>query len=217
MEVMNLSRKYLLKVVKLLVIISFFLCRATSESAIGSSVEGTYRNIDEMPRKVDSRSVETVGEPIKKGGFRDKVKGAFYFRSNKNNSNQELNLQKEIEEDYFGSNIDLVEKINSVSKVVKDCVTVLESNANIKTPGLYRVSGNKTVIEALKKKLNDKKMLKKEELLQNQDVHCITGLLKMFFRELTPSIMTSKTFTLCTAGKLYFEVHKKFCKILMQF
>lgn len=178
---------------------------ASSDSAIGFALHGNYRNIEEVSKKVEtSSSAETINEPKKeRERFRDKVKGALKLRSNLNSS-KDLKELESTSLDYFGSNINSVDKHDSVSKIVRDCITILERNANIKTAGLYRVSGNKTVIEQLKKKLNDKKLLKKEELLQNQDVHCIAGLLKMFFRELTPSIMTSEIFDRCTSGLLIF-------------
>jgi hypothetical protein len=60
-------------------------------------------------------------------------------------------------------------------------------------------------MDALKKKLNDKKPPKKESskysCLQEQDVHTLTGLLKTFFRELNPPLMSKEVFASCTSGK----------------
>jgi hypothetical protein len=90
-----------------------------------------------------------------------------------------------------------------VPKIIVDCVSILELDVNIKTPGIYRISGNKNTIDAIKKKFNEKKQSKKESrhaMLQDQDVHTLTGLLKMFFRELKPPLMTKQIFTQCTSG-----------------
>lgn len=84
-----------------------------------------------------------------------------------------------IEEEFFGSNLETVEKDSeNVPKIVVEIVKILEDITNLSTPGIYRVSGNKTLIEALKKKMNDKKSSKKESkasILQNQDVHTLAG------------------------------------------
>lgn len=67
-------------------------------------------------------------------------------------------------------------------------------------------------MDSLRKKLNEKRQPKKESkqgseskylCLQEQDVHTLTGLLKMFFRELYPPVMPKDVFTACTSGKSY--------------
>lgn len=137
------------------------------------------------------------------------MKVKFKLKSSKPAVPVNVEVPKEVEEDFFGSNLDTVEKDsehNHVPKIVVECISSLENNSNLKTPGLYRVSGNKTVIEAFKKKSNDKKNAKKESRyasLRNQDVHCVTGILKLFFRELSPPLMPSRIFVLCTSSKFY--------------
>lgn len=61
-------------------------------------------------------------------------------------------------------------------------------------------------MDSLRKKLNEKRQPKKEKeskyiCLQEQDVHTLTGLLKMFFRELYPPVMPKDVFTACTSGE----------------
>ena len=59
-------------------------------------------------------------------------------------------------------------------------------------------------MDSLRKKLNEKRQPKKDSkylCLQEQDVHTLTGLLKMFFRELYPSVMPKDVFTACTSGE----------------
>jgi hypothetical protein len=179
-----------------------------SESSFDSSIQGNYRNLDEQTEKTDHEAVEV--EPKKdRERFRDKMRVKFKLKSSKHaislDSNDEIFT-------YFESNLETVEKDSEfkyVPKVVVDCVKILEGESNhIQTPGLYRVSGNKTVIEALKKKLNDKKIAKKETkfaILKDQDVHCLTGLLKLFFRELTSPLMPCHIFVKCTSDKVTIE------------
>lgn len=60
-------------------------------------------------------------------------------------------------------------------------------------------------MDNLRKKLNEKRSPKKDSkylCLQEQDVHTLTGLLKMFFRELHPPLMPKAIFDACTSGKL---------------
>lgn len=67
------------------------------------------------------------------------------------------------------------------------------------------ISGNKTLIDTLKKKINTSKKKSENitEILQNQDVHTIAGLLKLFFRELEPPLVPAEIFDHCTQGRLF--------------
>lgn len=176
---------------------------------------GNYRQVTDTDETLDGTSIssaastEVIEEPKKdRERFRDKMKGKFKLKSNKPPVvAQEVEIVKEVEEDFFSSNLETVEKDlehKNVPRIVVECVGSLETSTNISTPGLYRVSGNKTVIETFKKKSNDKKSSKRDARiasLRNQDVHSLTGILKMFFRELTPPLMPSKTFVECTSGE----------------
>lgn len=194
-----------------LCLITGVFCRA-SETSIETSVVGNYRQVTDTDgiSISSAASTEVIEEPKKdRERFRDKMKGKFKLKSSKPPPviTPEVEAVKEIEEEFFGSNLETVEKDSEhklIPKIVVECVNALEMDANISTPGLYRVSGNKTVIEAFKKKSNEKKNAKKDTKitsLRNQDVHSVTGILKMFFRELTPPLMPSKTFVECTSGE----------------
>ena len=183
---------------------------------IEASIQGNYRQVTENDSITSSdTSVDLIEEPKKeRERFRDKFRG-FKLKSSKPlvaskpvvASQESLEVSKDSEEDFFGTNLETVEKdleYKYVPRIVVECVAVLETNSNLKTPGLYRVSGNKTVIEAFKKKSNDKKSSKKDSKyasLKNQDVHSVTGILKMFFRELTPPLMPTNIFVQCTSGE----------------
>lgn len=178
-------------------------------STNSGSTYGVYRQTPDDTISISSASVPLIMEEPKKERekFRDKMKVKFKLKSSKPAIQDTAEVTKEVEEDFFGSNLETVEKDSDhkqVPKIVVECINALETNSNIKTPGLYRVSGNKTVIEAFKKKSNDKKNSKKEARyasLRSQDVHCVTGILKMFFRELLPPLMPSRIFVLCTTGE----------------
>lgn len=185
-----------------------------SESSI-ETVHGNYRNLNENDTDSNNTSLDNVDiatvEP-KRERFRDKMKEKFNFKPSKPSaaSAEIVEVPKEVKEEFFSSSLDTVAKDSehkNVPKIVVECIGVLEQESNIKTPGLYRVSGNKTQIEAFKKKQSDKKSTKKESKhssLRNQDVHCVTGILKMFFRELSPALMPSQVFMSCTSGKQSF-------------
>lgn len=153
--------------------------------------------------------MEVIEEPKKeREKFRDKMKVAFKLKSKPFANQETVDAPKEVEEEFFGSNLETAEKDlehKYVPKIVVECVSALEYDSNILTPGIYRVSGNKTLIEAFKKKSNEKKSSKKESKnssLRNQDVHCVTGILKLFFRELNPPLMPTSIFTSCTLGRI---------------
>lgn len=166
-------------------------------------------------------STDDMGLPSdspRKDRFRDKMLSKFRLKSSKtvNISDPSLNETTKIEDDelerhkIFGCNLEYVEKdgyYKEIPKFVVECVKFLEIESNLRTSGIYRISGNKTVMDALKKKMNDKKTPKKESskysCLQDQDVHTLAGLLKMFFRELNPPLMSKEVFASCTSGKIH--------------
>lgn len=152
----------------------------------------------------------------RKDRFRDKMLFKLRLKSSKtvNISDQSLNESTKSEDDeierhkIFGCNLEYVEKdgyYKEIPKFVVECVKFLEIESNLRTSGIYRISGNKTVMDGLKKKMNDKKPPKKESskysCLQEQDVHTLSGLLKTFFRELNPPLMSKEVFASCTSGK----------------
>ncbi|KAI7903350.1 uncharacterized protein BX663DRAFT_508315 [Cokeromyces recurvatus] len=92
-----------------------------------------------------------------------------------------------------------LENVVSISKspelcglpaIVHRCIEYLETNGALVEEGIYRLSGSTATVKALKKKFNefgDVKLLADKE---EHDVHTITGLLKMWLRELPENILT---------------------------
>ena len=71
------------------------------------------------------------------------------------------------------------------------CIVYLDAKNAYNEEGLYRISGSKTRIDALKERFDmegDIDLLNSEEYY---DVHLIAGLLKQWLRELPESIFTS--------------------------
>lgn len=191
------------------------------KSPIIESPHGSYKALSE-----DIDLTEKVLESPKKDRFRDKVRSKLKIKTSKSSADihsDNASIKSNNEEDndkyiVFGCNLEKVEKdaqYKDVPKLIVNCINVLELDCNIKTPGIYRISGNKMTIDSIKKKFNDKKQPKKESkyacLTEQADVHTLTGLLKMFFRELNPPLMSSTIFSQCTSGN-YFLI---FCLIVI--
>lgn len=101
-------------------------------------------------------------------------------------------------------NVPLDKENLNIPKIVVECIRTLEGNPNfMRTFGLYRASGNHANIQSMRCKVLDihceipnlivlKFQIdqgKYQIILIEEDPHAITGLLKLFFRELkTPLI-----------------------------
>uniref|UniRef100_A0A1B0C970 Rho-GAP domain-containing protein n=1 Tax=Lutzomyia longipalpis TaxID=7200 RepID=A0A1B0C970_LUTLO len=71
-----------------------------------------------------------------------------------------------------------------IPRFVVKCIECIELPENIKTNGIYRASGNKVLIEGVRKKMNERHHIRKDLIwtfLEKQDVHTLTGSLKLFF------------------------------------
>ncbi|XP_075778772.1 rho GTPase-activating protein 12 isoform X7 [Pelodiscus sinensis] len=99
-----------------------------------------------------------------------------------------------IKDQVFGSNlISLCQRENSsVPKFVKLCIEHVEEHG-LDVDGLYRVSGNLAVIQKLRFAVNHDEKLDLNDS-KWEDIHVITGALKMFFRELPEPLFTYNHF-----------------------
>lgn len=186
-------------------------------ASIKSSSHESYKSISEdtlesLPEKVESPKKE-------RERFRDKVRSKLKIRPSKASSDISSSTSvsdstsfkgEDDSEKYivFGCNLEKVEKDiehKDIPKIIVECIKALELDQNIRVSGIYRISGNKVTIDAIKKKMNEKKPPKKESkyaCLIDQDVHTLTGLFKMFFRELNTPLMARNIFTQCTSGAI---------------
>ena len=87
-------------------------------------------------------------------------------------------------EPVFGSTLLLLAKADhcDVPLFVKKCISIIESRAEyLSTDGVYRQSGNLSVVQRLRLQVDHGNTAVLEAV---DDVHVLTGALKLFFREL---------------------------------
>lgn len=69
-----------------------------------------------------------------------------------------------------------------IPEFVQRCVAAIErSEENLKTDGLYRASGNLSQVQKIRLQVDQNNL---SVIDQEEDVHVLTGVLKLFFREL---------------------------------
>lgn len=84
----------------------------------------------------------------------------------------------------------VVEKLGEVEGIptlVYDMLTYMNQEEAMKTQGVYRVSGSRSTICTLRDTLDEGG---KPSLAEVEDVHAVSGLLKLFFRELPEPLLT---------------------------
>ncbi|KAH8287761.1 hypothetical protein KR054_012524 [Drosophila jambulina] len=79
----------------------------------------------------------------------------------------------------------------NVPRFVVDVCSYIEQPECIEQDGLYRASGNKVLVDELRRKLT---YLYDPRLLQTDDIHTLTSLHKQFFRELTSPLITQEAY-----------------------
>ncbi|KAM6449273.1 rho GTPase-activating protein 12 isoform 2-T2 [Liasis olivaceus] len=99
-----------------------------------------------------------------------------------------------IKDQVFGCNLSSLcqRENNTVPKFVKLCIEHVEEHG-LDVDGLYRVSGNLAVIQKLRFAVNHDEKLDLNDS-KWEDIHVITGALKMFFRELPEPLFTYSNF-----------------------
>ncbi|XP_050437352.1 rho GTPase-activating protein 12-like isoform X2 [Adelges cooleyi] len=79
-----------------------------------------------------------------------------------------------------------------VPAFVQRCITVIESSEeNLKTDGLYRASGNLSQVQKIRLQVDQNNL---SVIDQEEDVHVLTGALKLFFRELKEPLIPYHSF-----------------------
>ncbi|KAM6307601.1 rho GTPase-activating protein 15 [Aegotheles albertisi] len=89
-----------------------------------------------------------------------------------------------IKDQIFGSHLHLVceHEKSAVPQFVRLCINAVEKRG-LEVDGIYRVSGNLATIQKLRFVVNQEEKLNLDDS-QWEDIHVVTGALKMFFREL---------------------------------
>lgn len=79
-----------------------------------------------------------------------------------------------------------------VPLVVQRCIKCIESSEeNMKADGLYRASGNLSQVQKIRLQVDQNNLA---VLDQEEDVHVLTGALKLFFRELKEPLIPCHLF-----------------------
>uniref|UniRef100_A0A8C7HKG3 Rho GTPase activating protein 9 n=1 Tax=Oncorhynchus kisutch TaxID=8019 RepID=A0A8C7HKG3_ONCKI len=106
------------------------------------------------------------------------------------------NLQEKglIKDQVFGCHLEMLceREKNNVPRFVRLCTEAVERRG-LETDGIYRVSGNLAVIQKLRFLVNHEKL--NLEQSEWEDIHVITGALKLFFRELPEPLVPYGFFT----------------------
>jgi len=90
---------------------------------------------------------------------------------------------------YFGSTIySIFEKDGrNIPWILEECVSIIEEKINwMNSPGIYRVNGNLATIQSFRFDMEKEKV---EALHNIEHVHNMTGLIKLFFRELSTPLV----------------------------
>uniref|UniRef100_A0A8C9P2P9 Rho GTPase-activating protein 12 n=1 Tax=Spermophilus dauricus TaxID=99837 RepID=A0A8C9P2P9_SPEDA len=105
-----------------------------------------------------------------------------------------MEVSNYIKDQVFGSNLaNLCQRENgTVPKFVKLCIEHVEEHG-LDVDGIYRVSGNLAVVQKLRFAVNHDEKLDLNDS-KWEDIHVITGALKMFFRELPEPLFTFNHF-----------------------
>ncbi|XP_058817311.1 uncharacterized protein LOC131680597 isoform X2 [Topomyia yanbarensis] len=163
--------------------------KSISHIAVSDSCPGTYKSKSiENLSDVGSQTKEKSPTP----GKRERLRNILKPVSSSFMRNSEDGL-------VFGVELDQVERdeVLQVPRFIVEVVEILEKTEYLETSGLYRASGNKNSIENIKKKMNEKRSPKKYDCLKKQDVHSLTGSLKLFIRELKSPLIPRDVYEQC--------------------
>ncbi|KAK7898961.1 hypothetical protein WMY93_019814 [Mugilogobius chulae] len=100
-----------------------------------------------------------------------------------------------IKDQVFGCRLEMLceREKSSIPRFVRLCTEAVERRG-LDTDGIYRVSGNLAVIQKLRFRVNHEEKLNLDEN-EWEDIHVITGALKLFFRELPEPLVPYGFFT----------------------
>ncbi|XP_077124604.1 rho GTPase-activating protein 12 isoform X4 [Ranitomeya variabilis] len=159
-----------------------------------SPVEKQGKDKHEKEKDHDSKKTRSIKQTSVDNSEQKKTKTKLKKFLTRRPTMQAVREKGYIKDPVFGSSLaSLCQRENTtVPKFVKMCIDHIEQQG-LDVDGLYRVSGNLAVIQKLrfavthdeKLDLNDSKW---------EDIHVITGALKMFFRELPEPLFTYSHF-----------------------
>ncbi|KAG6443026.1 hypothetical protein O3G_MSEX002675 [Manduca sexta] len=145
------------------------------------SARHAYRNKQKAGGSSNEDLSESTEGSVQKSHVRTRLKKFFAKRPA-----IEMLVKKGIykDEPVFGRNLDEVCPATSprVPEFVVECVREIESSEeNMCTDGLYRASGNLSQVQKIRLEIDQNNL---SVIKNNNDIHVLTGSLKLFFREL---------------------------------
>ncbi|XP_069669209.1 uncharacterized protein [Periplaneta americana] len=163
-------------------------CSSPEETKRSSRI-GRSRSVKVKPST--SQEDLTASPDENQTKIRNRLKKFFHRRPPK-----EVLVKKGIykDEPVFGCHLPDVCKGESprVPAFVQRCVAAIESKEeNMKTDGLYRASGNLSQVQKIRLQVDQNNL---DTLEQEEDVHVLTGALKLFFRELQKPLIPFEHF-----------------------
>ncbi|XP_023165847.2 uncharacterized protein LOC111596043 [Drosophila hydei] len=149
-------------------------------------------NLDDLPGEEDKKSIRN--RMRMKFHINRSPKSEKKSRSRRSQVNS-LCLDEQSKYPLFAARLNVLELNMSdhpyVPRFVVDVCAHIEQDDCIKQDGLYRASGNKLLVDELKRKLTH---LYDPRLLQTDDIHTLTSLHKQFFRELPAPLITQEAY-----------------------
>jgi len=165
-----------------------------SNSELETNVEQQYNKsiVDGGTQAPQPSTPSTPGSAKELGSAHN-----IYFQQNRSNIREMLRklfLRRPTIEDLFGRGIIKNEPVfgstlrelqatdlSEIPLFVKKCISQIESGDHLKTDGVYRQSGNLSTIQKIRLQVDQGNLNCLETV---DDVHVLTGALKLFFREL---------------------------------
>lgn len=97
-------------------------------------------------------------------------------------------------EDIFGNKLTVLHESSqlTIPEFVRKAVELIETEKNIKSEHIYRLSGNMATIQKIRLKIDGKNYKVLDDY--KSDVDVLTGCLKLFYRELGEPLIPYKTF-----------------------
>ncbi|TRY96479.1 hypothetical protein DNTS_031531 [Danionella cerebrum] len=152
----------------------------TSEDELEGVPEKSPQHVDKERKSESTRISSTSSIDTDQGRVRTKLRKFLQRRP----TLQSVKEKGYIKENVFGCHLDTLchREHSTVPKFVEKCIRSVEKRG-LKIDGIYRVSGNLAVIQKLRYKADHEEDLDLEDG-QWEEIHVITGALKLFLREL---------------------------------
>lgn len=167
------------------------------KSIVGSYKQIEFGSVDNLNSLSKSKSTSSI---LSASSSPTKRSPRFQLRFRPNSPRDDAAAKQDRQRTVvFGSDLNTLklDMDTGVPKFVVECIRLIEEPENIQTNGIYRASGNKNSIELVKKRMNERLNIRRDtmwQFLEKQDVHTLTGSLKLFFRGLTTQLIPDSLF-----------------------